>query len=57
MAIYVYRMSGNQTWLAGKSQIEVNDFPRYEPLFSSEISQPPMCEDAFVALVSNKVSQ
>ena len=28
MAIYVYRMSGNQTWLAGKSQIEVNDFPR-----------------------------
>ena len=50
-------MSGNQTWLAGKSQIEVNDFPRYEPLFSSEISQPPTCEDAFVALVSNKVSQ
>ena len=34
--------SGNQTWLAGKWTIKVNDFSSYKPPFSSRIFRPAM---------------
>ena len=36
--------SGNGTWLAGRSTIEFNDFPSYEPLWLVQqgvFSRPP----------------
>ena len=42
VVLAIVRSSSNQTWLAGKGTLEINDLPSWKPLFSAGIFQLAM---------------